>query len=153
MASILARITAEQLVLPETGYFTLIEPACGSGVLCLAYASEVAQRGYNPCEQLVIQASDLDSQCVHMTYLQLSLYGIPAVIVHGNALSLVEYDRWYTPLYIWRKWVWREPMSFKPGRSESDERLKRASDPAYAKIRAVEAFIRQDYHHKEDGHG
>lgn len=153
VAALLSRIIEGELTLPEKGYFTLMDPACGSGVLCLAFADEVDRQGYNPSEQMVVQATDLDSHCAHMTYIQLSFYGIPAVIVAGNTISLEEYDRWYTPVYIWRNWVWREPMPFRPGRNESDELLKMACEPSYAKMRMAEAFIRQNFHHEEEAHG
>jgi hypothetical protein len=32
-----------------------------------------------------------------MAYIQLSLYGIPAMVIHGNTLTMEEWDRWYTP--------------------------------------------------------
>lgn len=143
IAQLLGRIILHDAQLPDCGYFTCNEPACGSGILCLKYAGNLSRQGYNPCEQLVIQASDVDSHCVRMAYLQLSLYGIPAVVIHGDTLSLKEFDRWYTPLYILRKWVWREPMPFSSGRSKSDELLKMATEPCYAMARYAEAFLRQ----------
>ena len=33
----------------------------------------------------------------YMAYIQLSLYGIPAMVIHGNTLTMEEWDRWYTP--------------------------------------------------------
>ncbi len=141
IAQLLGRIILHDAQFPDSGYFTCNEPTCGSGILCLKYAEALSRQGYNPCEQLVIQASDIDSHCVHMTYLQLSLYGIPAVIIQGDVLSLKEFDRWYTPLYILRKWVWREPMPFSSGRSKSDELLKMASEPWYAAARYAETFL------------
>ena len=44
--------------------------------------------------------TDIDTRCVHMSYLQLGLAGIPAVIFHRDALSLETWDRWETPAYI-----------------------------------------------------
>ena len=141
VGQLISRITLQEAVLPDKGYFTCNEPTCGSGILCLKFAEELHNQGFNPCEQLVIQASDLDSLCVRMTYLQLSLYGIPAVIIQGDVIKLEEFDRWYTPLYIWRKWVWREPMPFSCGRNKSDELLKMANEPWYALARHMEMFI------------
>ena len=43
-----------------------------------------------------------------MAYLQLSLYGIPAVIIHGNTLTDEEWSRWYTPVYMVNGWAMRE---------------------------------------------
>lgn len=127
-----------QLSLPEEGFFSLGDHACGSGTLLLAGVQQFANAGYNPSEQLVIQAADLDARCVHMTYLQLSLYGIPAVIVQGNTLSLKEYDRWYTPLYLWKKWIWRARMPFGESGHISDEKLKCFDEPLYGAFRYME---------------
>lgn len=132
---LLNRIAFQNKELPEKGYFTLTDPTCGSGSLCLAGAEKLLCEGFNPCEQLVVFASDLAIPCVHMTYLQLSLYGIPAVIVRGDTITLTEYDRWYTPMYLLRNWVWREPLSFVTGRNADDESLKMMTEPWYARAR------------------
>lgn len=123
--------------LPEEGYFTVMDPACGSGVLALATAEQMAAEGLNPCQHMVIQANDVSLCCVHMAYVQLSCYGIPAVIIHGNTLNLKEYSRWYTPAYILEDWVWHSPMPFAPGRNLSDEWLKMSQDPMYLAIRRM----------------
>ena len=129
---------SSNLSLPEKGFFSLGDHACGSGTLLLAGAQRIADTGYNPAEQLVIQAADLDARCVHMTYLHLSLYGIPAVVVHGNTITLNEYDRWYTPVYLWRKWIWRAPMPFGDSGYISDEKLKCFDEPIYGAYRYME---------------
>lgn len=126
------------LLLPEEGFFSLCDHACGSGILLLAGAQRIADSGYNPTEQLVIQAADIDMRCVHMTYLHLSLYGIPAVIVQGDEITLHEDDRWYTPAYLWRKWIWRAPMSFGKSGYISDEKLKCFDEPIYGAYRYME---------------
>jgi hypothetical protein len=42
-----------------------------------------------------------------MTYLQLSLLHVPAIVVHGNSLSLEEFGHWYTPAHILDGWNWK----------------------------------------------
>ena len=42
-------------------------------------------------------AQDIDIRCVWMAYIQLSLYGIPAVVIHGNTLTMETWSQWYTP--------------------------------------------------------
>jgi hypothetical protein len=54
-----------------------------------------------------VTAVDVDPKCVHMSYLQFSLLHIPAVIIHGNSLSLEEFGRWYTPAHIMNGWNWK----------------------------------------------
>jgi type I restriction-modification system DNA methylase subunit len=96
------------VAIKEKGYLTVSEPACGSGAMILAFARVMAQQGYNYCSLLVVTAQDIDLRCVQMCYLQLSLCGIPAVVIHGNTLTLEEWSRWYTPVYIWNGWLFRQ---------------------------------------------
>lgn len=87
VARLLAKITTigNHYELPSEGFFTLNDPNSGSGILLLAAVEEAIRNGLNPSEQLVIQASDCDIACAQMTYIHLSLYGIPAVVVQGDA--------------------------------------------------------------------
>lgn len=136
---ILSRVTLPAgCKLPKAGFFTILEPACGSGVLALDTAQRIADLGFNPCLHMAMQASDVDLRCVYITYMQLALHGFPAVVIHGNTLTLEEYSRWYTPAYIMGKWVWRCPMPFSSGRNWSDELLKMADEPTYGALRAME---------------
>lgn len=128
-------------VLPECGYFTMNEPTCGAGCISLAFAGRIQELGWNPSQNLVVRAEDVDIRCVWMSYIQLSLYGIPAVVIHGDVLSLEEYDRWYTPAYLLGNWVWRAPMPFAPGRNRDDELLKMASEPTYRAIRMLQGGL------------
>lgn len=138
IAMMMAQITTrEGIKLPEEGYFTLSDHACGSGILLLAEAERIAQCGFNPAMQLVVQAADLDIRCVHMTCLNLSLNGIPAVVIHGNTITLQKFSRWYTPAYLLGKWVWREPMLFGDGGYTSNELLKMADEPIYRAFRLL----------------
>lgn len=91
----------------EKSYISLCEPACGSGAMIFGFARAMMEKDFNYCAQLVVEATDIDLKCVHMCYLQLSLYGIPAVVIHGNTLTLEEWSRWYTPVYIMGGWAWR----------------------------------------------
>lgn len=91
----------------ERGFVTAQEPACGAGAMIIALAHEMKDAGVNYQQHLHVTAVDVDLKCVHMTYLQFSLLHIPAVIVHGNSLSLEEFGRWHTPAHIIGGWNWR----------------------------------------------
>lgn len=93
----------------KNGFISVGEPACGSGAMVLAFARAMSKRKYNYCSQMVAGCTDIDLKCVHMAYVQLSLCGVPAVVIHGNALSLEEWSRWYTPVYVIDGWArkWR----------------------------------------------
>lgn len=117
--------------LPTAGYFTLNDPACGSGILLLSGVERLAGNGFNTAQQVVVQAVDRDIRCIHMAYLNLALYGVPAVVICGNSLTLQEFDRWYTPAYLLGNWVWREPMPLGTEGHTSNERLKMLMGPWY----------------------
>ena len=76
---------------------TLNEPTCGSGGMILAAVEALHRRGFNYSNNLLVKCGDVDSRCVHMAYLQLSLAAIPAVILHQNALTLETWGTWHTP--------------------------------------------------------
>ena len=84
----------------QQGHISISEPACGSGALVLGFAKAMLDAGFNYCNQLVVTATDIDIKCVHMAFVQLSLYGIPAIVIHGNTITLEKYSCWHTPIYI-----------------------------------------------------
>jgi hypothetical protein len=91
----------------ERGFIRAHEPAAGSGAMVIAMANAMRDAGYNYQTQMHVSAIDVDAKCAHMTYLQLSLLHIPAVIVHGNTLSLEVYGNWYTPAHIMGGWGYK----------------------------------------------
>ena len=92
----------------EQGYISVMEPACGSGAMILGFVQAVRDHGYNHSQQILVSAIDIDIKCVYMCYVQLSLYGIPAVVTHGNSLTMEEWSHWYTPTYVIGGWRWKE---------------------------------------------
>jgi type I restriction-modification system DNA methylase subunit len=134
-------VDAFQAAIAKRGYMTALEPACGSGGTIIALCKLLQESNINYCTQLVITAVDIDPKCVYMTYLQLSLYGVPAVVIHGNSLTGEEWSRWYTPVYIVDGWIWREPCGIINKRSREDELIKCALEPTYAAMRQMEALF------------
>lgn len=74
--------TGSESIATEKGYITIFKPACGSGAMLLGMAKQVLKQGFSITDNLVAFATDIDIRCVHMAYIQLSLYGIPAVVTH-----------------------------------------------------------------------
>jgi hypothetical protein len=91
----------------KKGFITLNEPACGSAGMVVAVAEAMHQEGLSYPEQLHATCIDIDIRCVHMAYLQLSLLGIPAIVVHGNALTVQSWSNWYTPAHVIVGWTQR----------------------------------------------
>jgi len=146
LTDVAAKLTATNIPkdLPECGYIVLSEPTCGSGAMALSYAEQLIMSGKSCFSQLVTLAVDIEIRAVHMTYIQLSLYGMPAVVLHGNTLTCEEYDRWYTPMYIKDNWVWRQPLGFTDTRAADDEILKRMTEPFYAAARYVDTLSKKN---------
>ena len=71
----------------------------GAGGMILAYAREVEDRGYKRYKNMFVEACDIYSLCTYMTYVQLAMYDIPAVVKNGNVLLLEEKFVLYTPQY------------------------------------------------------
>ena len=105
IANMMAEMTVENCgeIIKEKGYMTIGEPACGSGVMVLGAANSLRNQGFNHQKHMVVTATDVDLKCVHMAYIQFSLYGIPAVVIHGDTLTMEEWSRWYTPMYVWNR--------------------------------------------------
>lgn len=99
--------------LDKKGYVTVSDPACGGGSTLIGMALAMRDAGYNYQKQMCVQAIDIDIRAVHMCYLQLSLLGIPAEIIHGDSLAVKFYDHWYTPFYIldgWKSVMDKQPV-------------------------------------------
>ena len=88
---------------PKNGeQHTLMGPCCGGGALIIAFLEQCKLTGYNYQKYLKIYASDLDSLCVHMTYIQLSLLGARAIVKHENSITMQEYGHFITPMEMLR---------------------------------------------------
>lgn len=112
----------------EKGYVSLCEPCCGSGAMILGFAKSMLKKHLNYSAQLFVEATDVDLKCVYMCYLQLSLYGIPAIVIHGNTLTVEEWTCFYTPVYIAGLW------HFKCGAPVEKDKQCGASAPSACNI-------------------
>jgi type I restriction-modification system DNA methylase subunit len=99
-----ALVGVDKKDIEEHGYTTMNEPCCGSGAMILGFINSMIDAKLNHQKQLLVIAQDIDIKCVHMTYLQLALAGVPAVVIHGNTLTLEEWSHWFTPMYVLGGW-------------------------------------------------
>lgn len=88
----------------ERWYVTIHEPAVGAGGMVIAMADELHRRGVNYQRHCHVTCIDVDARAVHMAYIQLSLIGMPAIVIHGNALTEDAREYWYTPMHILGGW-------------------------------------------------
>lgn len=107
IADLLSTIAFDDKEIKEKGYMTVTDPAVGGGVTIIGLIRAMIEQGYNPQKQLLVICGDLDIKAVHMTYIQLSLLGIPAIVKNQDALTLETKSIWYTPTYIWDLWRYK----------------------------------------------
>lgn len=79
---------------------TIYEPTCGAGGLIVASIDVLKGYGVNYAWNVFVDCGDIDARCVHMTYVTLSLLGIPAVVRLGDALMMKYHEAWFTPAYL-----------------------------------------------------
>ncbi len=87
---------------------TINDCCCGGGGMLIAALDVLRNSGVNYAYNCFMDAGDIDIRCVHMTYLQLSLAGVPAIVRHQNALTRELWSVWYTPAYIFQSLRFRK---------------------------------------------
>lgn len=107
LADMLAELSFKEDEIKERGYITVMEPAVGGGVTIIGLAKVMLKKGYNPQKQLLAICGDIDIKAVHMTYIQLSMLGIPAIVRHQDTLTQEIMSTWYTPNYILDLWRYK----------------------------------------------
>lgn len=132
MAKITLGDVKEQI--KEKGYIYLNEPTCGSGAMMIAAAGVVKEQKCEPSTDMCVLAIDNDYRCALMAYIQLSLLGVPAVVLHGDSLLVKEYSRFYTPAYIWNGWIYRQKCSMTDKIAEDDIKLMEKLPDYYEKM-------------------
>ena len=115
------------------GVVTLLEPTCGSGGMILAAAQRLQQLNVNYSWQMLAYANDIDERCVAMTYLQCAFLGIPAIITHGNGLTLEYWAEYHTPAYMMGFLHFDRQIKLKREKKrETEEKLKPVLDRVFS---------------------
>ena len=81
---------------------TINDPCCGGGGMLIAALEVLKSLGVNYARNCFMEANDVDIRCVHMTYLQLALAGVPAIVRHQNTLTRECWSVLYTPAYLFQ---------------------------------------------------
>ena len=71
----------------EGDIFTVNEPSCGAGGNIIAMAEAMKEQGINYQQKMEVVCQDIDTKAVYMTYVQMCLYGIPAIVYQANTLA------------------------------------------------------------------
>ena len=106
VSAMMAQMIIGDEILEKTqndGVLTLNDSCCGGGGMMMA-ALDVLKNKYhiNYTRNCFVLCSDIDLRCVHMTYLQLALAGVPAIVKHQNSLTGETWSVWKTPAFIFQ---------------------------------------------------
>lgn len=96
VSELCARLNLAGVEPDPDGTYRINEPSCGGGGMIIAACKTLRDRGVNYQRKVDVVAQDLDWKGVYMTYLQLSLLGISAIVVQGDTLC-EPYIRGRTP--------------------------------------------------------
>lgn len=107
-------------ILGVNDYERMSEPCSGSGGMIIARADTLLKNGVNYQDKMLVQAVDVDSLCVNMCYIQLTLLHIPAEVIHGNSLSKEVFKTFYTPAYF----IKAANKQFPNWRDEDDKEIQ-----------------------------
>jgi type I restriction-modification system DNA methylase subunit len=80
----------EQIPMDHHGLIHIAEPACGAGAQILALGKRMADRK----SILRVQAIDISAVACDLCFINTTLWGIPTVVIHGNALSCEQWSAW-----------------------------------------------------------
>lgn len=105
MASLTMPVGELRETIDRAGHVTVLDPAVGGGAMLIATAEHFAEAGFEVSRTMHATAVDVDLVAVHMCYVQLSLLGVPATVVHGNSLTLEQHSVWYTPAHVFCGWT------------------------------------------------
>jgi hypothetical protein len=111
-----------------SGYITINDPACGSAVMLIEAVNEAKAQGVDHSQQLCIYAEDIDTVCVHMAYVQLSLLGVPAIVSNRNTISMETWAQWRTPVWVLNGFDFKEQRRMKRIESTDKEQVQDAPE-------------------------
>lgn len=86
----------------KKGKVAIYDPTCGAGALLIEGIDKATKLGI-PLNSIYAEGMDISKNAIHMAYVQLSMYGVPAVLKLGDTLRNETYDIWETPVYRMNK--------------------------------------------------
>lgn len=92
------QVMAQVQGIPEKNkIICVMDCAVGGGALPIAYAEHLYNNGINYQKDMLLYATDISINSVCMCMIQCSIFGIPAIIKHGNGLTDEVWEVWETP--------------------------------------------------------
>lgn len=87
---------------------TIADECCGGGAMLIAACKVLHDRGVDWQRSVQFHCADLDSLCVHMCYVQLSLLGARAIVKRQDTILMRVYETFVSPMEM----LW--PMTVLP---------------------------------------
>lgn len=112
ICELMARVIAGDAPPPDEGPITLCEPACGAGAMILAYAHALPA---DARRRLRVTAIDISKVACDMCFINTTLWGIPAEVIHGDTLRMEFRASWRNI-----HWIFRGNLHLLAGLADSD---------------------------------
>ena len=124
MAEFMASIGTTQKFETEIankGYVTMSDPCIGAGVMAISFCEALREKG---CHfwNMFVEGADIDKKACYMSYIQLSLLGIPAVIFHRDSLSMQTWESFETPIAVYHGWI--SKIYHNPSQTKQESQTK-----------------------------
>ncbi len=134
ICDLMARMTLGDMEsLPSEGPITICEPACGAGAMILSLAEACSPEVRR---QLRITAIDISRTACDMAFINTTLWGVPARVIHGNTLSLECWAAWSNIHYI-MPWL---PLAL---RLQTPEAKEQGEPPKPAEVERIKTSFGQ----------
>lgn len=121
-------VYGEKTILPDDGFVTLCEPACGAGGMVLAFVKKLISQKLNPAYHLWVQCTDIDRTVALMCYVQLSLWNVPAQIIVGDTLTMQYREQYFTPAYYLFNWPFKLKNRFAGEKEKTNTQDKQTEE-------------------------
>jgi type I restriction-modification system DNA methylase subunit len=86
ISDMIAEMSAPFEIIKQRKIATVFDPACGSGVMLISMANILRKQDTEYYKYILLVGQDIDPICSYMTFIQLSIIGVPAIIKCGNSL-------------------------------------------------------------------
>ena len=98
ICDLIVRMTLNKDMFKDGKVVSINEPAVGGGAMIIATCDYLAKENINFQRQLKVTCQDVDYIAFCMCYIQLSLMGCNATVLHANTLSMEVWESFQTPM-------------------------------------------------------
>lgn len=121
---------------------TVNDCAVGGGAMLIAACKRYQEMGVDWQRKVKFYANDLDSLCVHMCYIQLSLLGCRGIIRQQNTITQEIFDTFITPMEIlWPATLFVEESPKTEPKETPDYNLTVGESSASVEVVSIESLI------------